>query len=69
MLVSELKNEIKKYDNKELESIIVSLYKRIPKKVKKEYDLDSYIKDINKKNEVVKKKYLLMSYIMKLYIL
>ena len=57
MLVSELKNEIKKYDKKELESIIVSLYKRIPKKVEEEYDIDSYIKniDINKKTDVVKK--------------
>lgn len=57
MLVNELKNEIKKYDKKELEFIIVSLYKRIPKKVKEEYDVDSYIKniDINKKTDVVKK--------------
>lgn len=57
MLVNELKNEIKKYDKKELEFIIVSLYKRIPKKVKEEYDIDSYIKniDINKKTDVVKK--------------
>ena len=45
MLVSELKNEIKKYDKKELESIIVSLYKCIPKKVKEEYDMDSYYKN------------------------
>ena len=61
---------IKKYDKKELESIIVSLYKRITKKVKEKYDIDSYIKniDINKKTNVVKKKYLLMKYIMKLYI-
>ena len=60
MLVNELKNEIKKYDKKELEFIIVSLYKRIPKKVKEEYDIDSYIKniDINKKTDVVKKEIL-----------
>ena len=57
ILVNELKNEIKKYDKKELEFIIVSLYKRIPKKVKEEYDIDSYIKniDINKKTDVAKK--------------
>ena len=40
-----LKNVIKKYDNKELESIIVSLYKCILKKVKEEYDIDSYYKN------------------------
>lgn len=57
ILVNELKNGIKKYDKKELEFIIVSLYKCIPKKVKEEYDIDSYIKniDINKKTDVVKK--------------
>lgn len=70
MLVNELKNEIKKYDKKELEFIIVSLYKRIPKKVKEEYDIDSYIKniDINKKTDVVKKEILFDEILMKLYI-
>lgn len=35
MLIKDLKNEIKKYNKKELESIIVELYKRLPKVKKK----------------------------------
>ncbi len=52
MLVADLKKEIEKYNKKELESIIVELYKRIPKHKKEDYDIDEFIKNINnsKKN-------------------
>lgn len=55
MLVSELKNVIKNYDKLELNSIIVELYKRIPKYKKEEYDIDEFIKNINKQNKIAKK--------------
>lgn len=56
MLVSELKKEIKKYNKKELEDIIVELYKRIPKNKKEDYNVDEYIKNIQTKNNVKKEK-------------
>lgn len=56
MLISELKNEIKKYNKNDLEKIIVELYKRVPKSKKEEYDIDDFIKNINVDDkEVVKK--------------
>ncbi len=54
MLVSELKKELDKYNQKEMMDIIVELYKRIPKNVKESYGIDSYIIDI--KNNVKKGK-------------
>ncbi len=51
MLVSEIRKELKKYNHKELEDIILELYKRIPKKKKEEYNIDDYIKDVNIKNK------------------
>lgn len=56
MLVSELKQELEKYDKKELVSIVVELYKRIPKTKKEDYNIDEYIKDIKTKDKVAKKK-------------
>ncbi len=55
MLVNELRDEIKKYDKKELENIIVELYKRIPKAKKEEYNIDEFIKDIKSDNKAKKK--------------
>lgn len=55
MLVSELKTEIEKYDKKELKSIIIELYKRIPKNKKEDYNIDEFIKDIKKNNKTNKK--------------
>ncbi len=51
MLVSEIRKELKKYNHKELEDIILELYKRIPKKKKEEYNIDDYIKNISIKNK------------------
>ena len=56
MLVSELKTEIEKYDKKELKSIIVELYKRMPKNKKEDYNIDEFIKDINNNNNKMNKK-------------
>ena len=46
MLVSELRKEIKNYKTKDLEDIIVELYKRVPKYKKEEYNIDDFIKNI-----------------------
>ena len=53
MVVKELKKVIENYDYKQLESIIVELYKKIPKSKKEDYDIDNYI--INLKNDKLKK--------------
>lgn len=55
MLVSELKKELEKYDNKELKSIIVELYKRIPKNKKEDYNIDEFIKNIETTKTTSKK--------------
>lgn len=56
MLVADLKKEIEKYNKKELESIIVELYKRIPKHKKEDYDIDEFIKNINNsKKKIINK--------------
>ncbi len=47
MLVNELRKEIEKYEKKDLQNIIVELYKKIPKVKKEEYNIDEYIKNIN----------------------
>ena len=43
MLVSEIRSNLKKYDTKGLEDIIIELYKRVPKKVKENYNIDDLI--------------------------
>ena len=53
MLVKEIRLELNKYDRKELEDIIIELYKRVPKKVKESYYIDEFIK--NKKDLLPKK--------------
>ena len=53
MVVKELKKVIENYDYKQLESIIVELYKKITKSKKEDYDIDNYI--INLKNDKLKK--------------
>ena len=56
MLVSEIKNEIKDYSKKELEDIIIELYKRLPKAKKEDYNIDDFIRNVNnKENKSIKK--------------
>ena len=43
MRVDELREIVKKYNEQDKEKIIVELYKRIPKNIKEEYDIDNYI--------------------------
>ena len=47
MLVSELKEELKKYKSEEKDKIIVELYKKIPKSIKEDYDIDNFIINLN----------------------
>ena len=55
MKVSEIRTELKKYNSKELENIIIELYQRIPKRKKEEHNIDLLIKDVNyKKKEKLK---------------
>ena len=54
MKVVEIRNELKKYNMEEKDKIIIELYKRIPKRVKEQYDIDGYLKNI-KVNENTKK--------------
>ena len=51
MLINELRTTVKNYDNNKLTNIVCELYKRIPKKIKEEYNIDDYIKDINVKRK------------------
>lgn len=51
MKVNELREIIKKYNDKEKEQLIVELYKKIPKSKKEDYNIDEYITNINKKME------------------
>ncbi len=48
MKVDELRKIIKKYNIDEKEKIIVELYKKIPKSIKEDYDIDGYINELNK---------------------
>ena len=56
MLVKDLRKTLEKYDKKEMCDIIVELYKRLPKKVKEDYDIDKFIEDINNKTKKEEKK-------------
>lgn len=49
MKVNELREILKNYNETDKEKIIVELYKRIPKNIKEDYNIDEYIKNINKK--------------------
>ncbi len=56
MLVKELREKIEKYNKKDLENLVVLLYKKIPKKIKEENDIDIIIQENNvnyKKEEPV----------------
>lgn len=55
MLVKELKKEIKDYNKKELENIIVELYKRLPKSRKEDYDIDKFIQNIKLNGKTTKR--------------
>ncbi len=50
MLIKEFKRELDKYNKKEIIEIASFLYKKIPKKLKEESEIDNYIIDINNKN-------------------
>lgn len=56
MLVKDLRKTLEKYDKKEMTDIVVELYKRLPKKVKEDYDVDKFIEDINNKTKKEEKK-------------
>ena len=60
MLVKELKDTIKKYSKEDKDKIIVELYKRIPKRVKEDYDIDNFL--INLENNKVKKEDKVLSF-------
>ena len=51
MLVSEIRKEIEKYNQKEISDLVIELYKRIPKKIKEEYHIDDLIVNINNKSK------------------
>ena len=51
MKVNEVREIIKKYNDTEKEKIIIELYKRIPKNIKEDYNIDEYIINLNKKIE------------------
>ena len=56
MLVKDLRKTLEKYDKKEMTDIVVELYKRLPKKIKEDYDIDKFIEDINNKTKKEEKK-------------
>lgn len=56
MKISELKPIIKNYDKSKLESIVVELYKRVPKNIKEDYNIDNYIININNESKSKTKK-------------
>ena len=49
MKINELRETIKKYNETDREKIIVELYKRIPKYIKEDYNIDEYIINLNSK--------------------
>ncbi len=51
MKVNELREIIKKYNAQEREKIIVELYKRIPKNIKENYDIDGFINNLDTKTK------------------
>ena len=56
MLVNELREVIKKYNDREKDKIIDVLYKRIPKKIKENYEIDNYIINLEQNLESKPKK-------------
>ena len=55
MKIPELRNIIQKYNSNDKDKIIVELYKRIPKRVKEDYDIDDFITNITLPKEQIKK--------------
>lgn len=51
MLVSEIRKEIEKYNQKEISDLVIELYKKIPKKIKEEYHIDDLIVNVNNKSK------------------
>ena len=54
MLVKELRDVTKNYNEKELNDIIVELYKRIPKSIKEEYNIDNYLINLKDAKKIKK---------------
>lgn len=55
MKVNELREIIKNYNEEDKGKIIVELYKKIPKNIKEDYNIDNYIINLNTKIEKVNK--------------
>ena len=49
MKVNELREILKNYNETDKEKIIVEFYKRIPKNIKEDYNIDEYIKNIKER--------------------
>lgn len=56
MLINELKKELSKHNNEEKDKIIIELYKKIPKNIKEDYDIDNFIINISNKTEKMEEK-------------
>lgn len=54
MKVSELREILKKYNKEEIEKIVVQLYKKVPKKIKEENDIDGFITNLDLNAKVKK---------------
>ena len=54
MKVKELRDTIKQYNVDDLNKIVVELYKRIPKQVKEDYEIDDFIINVKEEKKIVK---------------
>ena len=54
MKVKELRDTIKQYNVDDLNKIVVELYKRIPKQVKENYEIDDFIINVKEEKKLVK---------------
>lgn len=54
MKVKELRDTIKEYNIDDLNKIVVELYKRIPKQVKEDYEIDDFIINVKEEKKIVK---------------
>lgn len=56
MLLSELRNLLKKYDENDLKVLVVEMYKSMPKKLRQEKEIDRLVEDVNKTKDERKTK-------------
>jgi len=47
MLISQVRETLKRYKEEDLRLLVAEMYKAIPKKVREEKDIDDMISDIN----------------------